>query len=441
MVELEPEVVAANRSVAGLRRLDPLSDPRVHLRIDDARSALQLSAGRFDAIVSQPSHPWTSGSAQLFTREFYELVGARLEPKGVFVQWMGLQFVDESLLRTLVGTLAATFAHVELHQPPATGAILLMASDAPLDVEAGAERALAVAPQAFAELGVLTREDVLAGRVLDDAGCRRVAEGAPLNTDAWNRLQTGSPRALRRHVTLAEADRIFARHDVLRRPPTNADRLYLLRRLVDQGARSRALRLAVALADPAERRTAFALIDLASGHAERGQATLASLLAHGPRGKRGRLAELEGGAVSREACFALLLALRHAALGPQAPRALREWATADPAARALLAGWERVAAGEPAAVRDLETPLAVLEPRHPAFRAATRLRIAWRQSSGDPGRAREALELLEPLLGPRAPISDLLLRARLAAQAGDPAAVRASLEEMGSGRARGPAVP
>src|SRR6185295_20356843 len=134
VVELEPEVVAANRFVARSRRSDPLADPRVHLRVDDARSALRLSGRRFDAIVSQPSHPWTAGAANLFTREFYGLVRERLAPGGVFVQWMGLQFVDEALLRSLIATLAATFSHVELYQPPPGGPILLLASDTPLEV-------------------------------------------------------------------------------------------------------------------------------------------------------------------------------------------------------------------------------------------------------------------------------------------------------------------
>ena len=50
---------------------------------------------RYGAIVSQPSHPWTAGASHLYTRDFFEQVRGRLAPGGVFVQWMGLQFVDE----------------------------------------------------------------------------------------------------------------------------------------------------------------------------------------------------------------------------------------------------------------------------------------------------------------------------------------------------------
>jgi spermidine synthase len=53
-----------------------------------------LADRRWDAIVSQPSHPWTAGASHLYTREFSALVHSRLSPGGVFVQWIGAAFVD-----------------------------------------------------------------------------------------------------------------------------------------------------------------------------------------------------------------------------------------------------------------------------------------------------------------------------------------------------------
>ena len=78
VVEIESEMIRANRAIADQRRRDPLSDPRVHITVNDARSALQLTRERFDAIVSQPSHPWTAAASHLYTREFFELVRSRL---------------------------------------------------------------------------------------------------------------------------------------------------------------------------------------------------------------------------------------------------------------------------------------------------------------------------------------------------------------------------
>jgi spermidine synthase len=95
VIELEHEVVVANRLIP--REGSPLDDPRVTLRLGDARGAMNLSNKQYDAIVSQPSHPWTSGASHLYTREFFELVHSKLEADGVFVQWIGASFIDVEL--------------------------------------------------------------------------------------------------------------------------------------------------------------------------------------------------------------------------------------------------------------------------------------------------------------------------------------------------------
>ena len=148
VIELEPEVVAANQLVASGRWRDPLSDPRVHVHLNDARNALLLASARFDAIVSQPSHPWAGGAAHLYTHEFFQLVSRRLAPGGVFVQWIGLPFVDEELFRSLLATLADVFPHVQAYVPPPAGSVLFLASNAPIDMEDSIPRALAATPGA-----------------------------------------------------------------------------------------------------------------------------------------------------------------------------------------------------------------------------------------------------------------------------------------------------
>ena len=73
VIELEPKVIEANAATRKYRKFDPLSDPRVNVITNDARGALSLTDKRYDAIVSQPSHPWTAGASHLYTREFMQL--------------------------------------------------------------------------------------------------------------------------------------------------------------------------------------------------------------------------------------------------------------------------------------------------------------------------------------------------------------------------------
>ena len=133
-IELEPEVIEANRMLRGKRNHDPLEDPRINLVINDARNALRLTNKTYDVVVSQPSHPWTAGASHLFTREFIADVRGHLNEGGVFVQWMNSEFVDEPLLRTLAATLLAEFPNVRLYQPAAQ-VLMFLASEGPLDLE------------------------------------------------------------------------------------------------------------------------------------------------------------------------------------------------------------------------------------------------------------------------------------------------------------------
>ena len=422
VVELEPEVVNANRALAGRRRKDPLADPRVHLSLNDARSALLLTRHRFDAIVSQPSHPWTAGASHLFTREFFGLVRDRLTDEGVFVQWMGTDFVDEPLLRTLLATLAAVFPHVEVYDPYPGMSLLFLASQRPLAVVATSAQAIAAAPGAWARVGVFGPEDLLVARVQDGEGVARLAAGAPLNTDPWNLLQTRSPR-LERPLDAAGSDRVFARFDPLPREAEGESGLYLVRRLLQKRTLPRARRVALAMPAGVPRRVTLALLDVASGQRARGAAALRAAFAEAPDAPVARhaLLALEGEALLRDGGD---------------PQGLLPRLEGDALATALVAGWRLSRAGRIAEAAALDAELARADAHHALFEPALRLRVGWRAASGNPARAREGLELLDPFLATASSPTNVLLRARLALAAQEPAAVLASLDEIARGARR-----
>ena len=176
VIELEEEVVKANRLIP--REIQALDDPRVHLRIGDARGAMNLSSKRYDAIVSQPSHPWTSGASHLYTRDFFELVHSKLEPGGIFVQWIGAGFVNVELFGTLMAAMSDVFPYVHVYRP-VPAAMVFMASDQPIDLLESAARALAAAPESFGRYGIHRVEDFYASWSLDSDGVRKLAEGRP----------------------------------------------------------------------------------------------------------------------------------------------------------------------------------------------------------------------------------------------------------------------
>src|SRR5690606_15945793 len=169
VIEIEPLVLEANRAVRDLRLRDPFADPRVHLVTNDARGALRLTDRGYDAIVSQPSHPWTAGASHLYTREFMQLAADHLTPGGVFVQWMNVSFLDEGLLRSLTATLLDVFGEVRIYRPDPT-TLVFLASDAPIDPETplvGNGFPLNRAPLHYARYGINCAEDLVAALVAD----------------------------------------------------------------------------------------------------------------------------------------------------------------------------------------------------------------------------------------------------------------------------------
>ncbi len=412
VIELEPEVLAANRRIADARARDPLSDPRVRVHIGDARGALQLTGKRYDAIVSQPSHPWTAGASHLYTREFFALVNSRLERDGVFVQWIGIHFVDELLLRSLLATLLEVFPHVELFRPQVHG-LLFVASGTPIDTLVNAGRALQAAPADFARIGLHRLEDLASAWALDEAGVRVLAEGAPANTDDHNRLAARSARLGEARLNAESARALLDRHDPLLGAP-GLDRSALVRALTNRGQAERAIDLAMASEGSIEE-AGLGWVEFAAGRTGRATRHFERALSLSP-GNRDAMA-------GRIASQKFELTQGRAVPGISDTEL-------DPRASALIAGWRHVAALNWKGVTDLDAELERILPGEPLFDAASRLRIVQRLAADDPEAAAEAQALAEVLLLRSWNPFDALLHARAAIQANRPRDAWGSLHRV-----------
>jgi spermidine synthase len=264
VIELEPRIIEANRAIATQRALDPLSDSRLNLISNDARGALSLTTKKYDAIVSQPSHPWTAAASHLYTREFMQQAHDHLANGGVFVQWLGGEFVTAQLLRSQVATLLDVFRELRVYHP-SRGTVIFMASDRPLVMERDplALRAtLNRAPGHYARLSLNAPEDLLAALALETADARRFAAGRPLITDDRNLLATANVYERNRGMDADQLSALFAPFDPLTDPHSFVHRdlgaevsmTYIWRRVVywsgeTKGALERMSRLADCLGD------------------------------------------------------------------------------------------------------------------------------------------------------------------------------------------------
>jgi spermidine synthase len=192
-VELLPAVVRATRHFDG--NYGVTDDPRVEIRVADARHDLLVRDDLWDVVTLEPPPPVAAGVVNLYSRDFYALCRRRLAPRGLMAQWLPLSTQNDEDTRSLVRSFIDVFPHAtlwstELHE------MLLLGSAEPIVLDAAriavrlAEPAVAAA---LAEVGVADTASLLATWVTDRAGLERYAGDAPAVTDDRPRIEHAGP--------------------------------------------------------------------------------------------------------------------------------------------------------------------------------------------------------------------------------------------------------
>jgi spermidine synthase len=440
VIEPEPQVLAANAAVRTLRARDPLLDPRVNVIENDVHAALALTSRRYDAIVSQPSHPWSAGEAHLYTREFLHDARAHLAPGGVFVQSIGLGFIDEEMLRSLAATMLDVFPHVRIYRPdPDT--LVFLGSPQPLDVEREMarrqDRPISQYPSHYARFGIHAHEDLLAALVADRDGAAALARGAPLVTGNHNRLASAGVHD-RRVLSAATASRILTQYDPLQRRDTwvfNSPDFavavdYLARRIAlfearDPGVARRLQRLAGLTPGAAQQAYVAAISRRVAGDIQGSLRLLQESVALDPGFAAARFELLRGwlAALARGDAPAEVATMAEALTGSAA-------AVIEAARYANGGDWQKIPPLDPVLRTATWTDAWYLE--------AVQVRVEWRtrvtvaQMRARLGR--EALAILDEALVVQ-PVSPglLALRAQAARSADEPEILMESLQEFAKG--------
>jgi predicted membrane-bound spermidine synthase len=135
-IEIEPAMAEASRGFLP-RNSGAFADPRGAILIDDAKAFFAANRRRYDVIVSEPSNPWVSGVAGLFTREFYRRIRGHLAEGGLLVQWFQLYEVDPSLVASVMRALGEEFPHYAVFAP-SDHDLLIVAGEAEIPLPAQA---------------------------------------------------------------------------------------------------------------------------------------------------------------------------------------------------------------------------------------------------------------------------------------------------------------
>ena len=206
VLEISAEVVEASAFFAA-ENYRVLDNPKVSLVTADARNYLMASPARFDLVVSEPSNPWISGIANLFTDEFLKLAKSRLRPGGIMTQWFHTYSMSGADLKTMLKTFDDNFAYVSIWQM-GVGDLALIGSDEPHKLSL--PYAMSTATAELARAAIHSERDVAGLFLFGGEVLSRYVRGSRINSDEAPVIEFNAPRNLYKDTDLENLENIRA---------------------------------------------------------------------------------------------------------------------------------------------------------------------------------------------------------------------------------------
>ena len=138
IVEIEALVPKAAAQYFGKQNFNVIHNPKVQVRIDDGRHYLMTTKEKFDAITVDPLDPWVKGAANLYTKEFFDVVKERLNPGGVVTMYIQLFETNQDAVKSAAATFFEVFPNGTVWGNPYQGKghdMLLLGEAAPLRID------------------------------------------------------------------------------------------------------------------------------------------------------------------------------------------------------------------------------------------------------------------------------------------------------------------
>jgi spermidine synthase len=197
LVELEQAVIEGSHFFDHVNNR-PLEDPRMVLRVADARNYLLVTPDRYDIIISEPSNPWMAGVANVFTQEFFSLGKSKLKEDGVFCQWLQLYKISPDSFKTVLTTFQSVFPYVYIFQPQEKDLALIGFKQKPdLALEKVRKKMqIPAVAQDLKRIGVETLQDLTSRFMMGPAEVAILTQGGVLNTDDNALIEFSTPKTL-----------------------------------------------------------------------------------------------------------------------------------------------------------------------------------------------------------------------------------------------------
>lgn len=198
IAEIEPLVPRVVSKYFSEHNFNVVANPKVTVHLDDARHYLLTTKEKFDAITSDPLDPWVRGAATLYTREFFDVAKAHLNPGGVVTLFVQLYESNDAAVKSEIATFLDAFPGGMVFANTSNGlgydlVLLGQVEPKPIDVDRVEARlrdpANAAIANSLGQIGIHSAIDLFgtyAGHRADMAGW---LSGAAINRDRNLRLQ------------------------------------------------------------------------------------------------------------------------------------------------------------------------------------------------------------------------------------------------------------
>lgn len=192
------------RNARHSRHSSVLEDPRVRVVATDGRNYILATPKFYDVITAEPSNPWIAGIANLYTREFYQVIKSKIKDDGIFAQWFHNYSMSPDDFRMVFRTFSESFPHVSLYSMKESD-FLLIGSKQPHGFNYPAIKQIWDShPMLRSDFEYLGLSDVYAVQGFYRMGREKLLEfsrGADINTDDGAQLEFSAPKNLRRPTT------------------------------------------------------------------------------------------------------------------------------------------------------------------------------------------------------------------------------------------------
>jgi len=112
-----------------------LADARFRVILNDGRHHLLVTPKTYDVITIDATDPKFAGSANLYTREFYQLGYDHLSEDGLLVQWLPYHQVNNATMKVLIKTFQQVFPYTSLWYTRFKEYALLVGTRQPLQID------------------------------------------------------------------------------------------------------------------------------------------------------------------------------------------------------------------------------------------------------------------------------------------------------------------